>query len=118
VLDNGLAISRYGPLLGEARFLARRSPHADFGLVHVSEESMRPRGFLYPIRLIGRLPVIPIPLKPEDPDARLDLQAVLDAAYDRAGYDLEIDYRKEPEPQLDGELAAWADELLRSKSLR
>ena len=67
---------------------------------------------------LRRLPVIPIPLKPGDPDARLDLQAVLDAAYDRAGYDLEIDYRSEPNPPLGGELAAWADQLLRSKGLR
>jgi len=87
-------------------------------LVHVSKEDMRPRGLLYPIRLARRLPVIPIPLKPEDPDTGLDLQTVLDAAYDRAGYDLEIDYRKEPEPPLDAELAAWADQLLKSKGLR
>jgi len=87
-------------------------------LVHVSKENLRPRGLLYPIRLARRLPVIPIPLKPEDPDARLDLQAMLDFACDRAGYDLEIDYRKEPQPPLAAELAAWADQLLKSKGLR
>ncbi|MFI5455071.1 MAG: DUF4058 family protein [Isosphaerales bacterium] len=87
-------------------------------LVHVSKRGLRPRGLLYPIRLPRRLPVIPIPLKPQDPDARLDLQAVLDRAYDRAGYDLRIDYRAEPRPPLDGELATWADQLLRSKGLR
>jgi hypothetical protein len=87
-------------------------------LVHVSKKGLRRRGLLYPIRLRPRLPVIPIPLKPDDPDVRLDLQAVLDEAYDRAAYDMEIDYRKEPRPPLDGELAAWADQLLRSKGLR
>jgi hypothetical protein len=87
-------------------------------LVHVSKKGLRPRGLLYPIRLPQRLPVIPIPLKVGDPDARLDLQAVLDAAYDRASYDLEVDYGKEPQPPLDAEMAAWADELLRSKGLR
>jgi hypothetical protein len=87
-------------------------------LVHVSERRLRPRGLLYPIRLMQRLPIIPIPLKPNDPGARLDLQAVLDSAYDRAGYDMEIDYCKEPRPPLDGELAASADQLLRSKGLR
>ena len=86
-------------------------------LVHVSKADVRPRSFLYPIRLPQRLPVIPIPLKPADPGARLDLQAVLDSAYDRAGYDLGIDYRTEPKPPLDGELARWADQLLRSKGL-
>ncbi|MGC8640091.1 MAG: DUF4058 family protein [Isosphaeraceae bacterium] len=87
-------------------------------LVHVSTTNLRPRGKLFPIRLAQRLPIIPIPLKPEDPDARLDLQAVLDSAYDRAGYDLEIDYRTEPQPPLEGPLAEWADELLRTKGLR
>jgi len=87
-------------------------------LVHVSNSGLRPRGLLYGIRLMRRLPVIPIPLKPGDSDARLDLQAVLDGAYDRAGYDLRIDYRGEPDPPLSGELATWADQLLRSKGLR
>jgi Protein of unknown function (DUF4058) len=61
---------------------------------------------------------MPLPLKTADPDAGLDLQSALDAAYDRAGYDLEIDDRKEPEPPLDAELAAWADQLPKSKGLR
>jgi Protein of unknown function (DUF4058) len=87
-------------------------------LVHVSKKGMRPRGLLFPIRLPQRLPVIPIPVKAGDPDARLDLQAALDPIYDRAGYDLDIDYRREPNPPLSGELAAWADELLRSKGVR
>ena len=69
-------------------------------LVHVSREGQRPRGELYPIRLSQRLPIIRIPLKPKDPDARLDLQTVLDSAYDRAAYDLEIDYRAQPRPPL------------------
>jgi hypothetical protein len=87
-------------------------------LVHISRRNLRPRGELWGIRLNQRLPAIPIPLKPGDPDARLDLQAALDAAYDRAGYDLELDYRKHPKPPLDEKLSAWADQLLRSKGLR
>jgi hypothetical protein len=87
-------------------------------LVHVSKRDQRPQGLLYPIRLQRRLPIIPIPLKPNDPDARLDLQAVLDAAYENANYDLEIDYRREPNPPLTGKHAEWSDQLLRDKGLR
>jgi Protein of unknown function (DUF4058) len=87
-------------------------------LVHVSKSGQRPQGLLYPIRLQRRLPIVPIPLKPADPDARLDLQAVVDAAYENANYDLEVDYRGEPTPPLSGKLAEWADQLLRSKGLR
>jgi hypothetical protein len=96
--------------------LSKVGPHEY--LVHVSREKMRPRGELWGIRLPQRLPVIPIPLKEGDPDGRLDLQAALDSAYDRAQYDLRIDYRKPPKPPLDDKLDAWADQLLRSKGLR
>jgi Protein of unknown function (DUF4058) len=74
-------------------------------LVHVSRHAQRPRGELYPVRMSQRLPIIPIPLKRGDPDARLDLQTVLDGAYDRAGYDLDIDYRGDPDPPLTGAIA-------------
>ena len=87
-------------------------------LIHVSRRLKRPRGHLWGIILQQRLSVIPIPLLPGDPDGRLDLQAALNIAYDRANYDLRIDYRKEPRPPLTEEPAAWADELLRSKGLR
>lgn len=87
-------------------------------LAHVSRRNLRPQGQLWGIRLEQRLPVIPIPLKRGDPDAKLDLQAALNATYDRAGYDMELDYRKQPKPPLDEKLAAWADQLLRSKGLR
>ncbi len=65
-------------------------------LVHVSRAGRRPKATLWPIRLSQKLPPITVPLKPEDGDVVLDLQAVLDAAYDRAGYDLELDYRPTP----------------------
>ena len=46
----------------------------------------------WPIQLDQSLPTIPIPLRPPDADAVLDLQAALTAVYDEAGYDLSIDY--------------------------
>jgi hypothetical protein len=87
-------------------------------LVSILRKHGREERALWPIRLFQPLPVIAIPLKTGDPDGRLDLQVALDTAYRRAGYDLRIDYREEPTPPLDEKLAAWADELLRSKGLR
>jgi hypothetical protein len=87
-------------------------------LVHVSRVSRRPRGLVWPIPLDRRLPVISVPLRGNDPDARLDLQAVLNTAYDRAAYDLQLDYRAEPRPPLRPEQADWAAALLRDKGLR
>jgi len=92
------------------------SPH-DYR-VHVSRAQRRPRGTVWPIRLDQRLPMIPIPLLDGDPDAELDLQAVLDASYDLADYGQEVDYHVEPAPPLTFEQARWADGLLRERGLR
>ena len=88
-------------------------------LVHVSRVDQRPKGLFWPIRLSQKLPVIRIPLRPEDPDATLDLQAVLSTAYDRAGYDLSVDYTREPDAAAGRANGPdWADGLLKAKGLR
>ena len=86
--------------------------------VHVSRKDRRPKGYVWPIRLHQRLPVVTIPLKDGDADAELDLQIVVSNAYERAAYDLEINYLAEPTPPLSPEYAAWANGLLTSKGLR
>jgi hypothetical protein len=87
-------------------------------LVHVSIRQGRPRARAWPILLQQRLPVVAIPLRPEDKDAPLDMQQVLSAVYDRAGYEMSINYQNEPNPPLHGENAEWAANLLREKGLR
>jgi hypothetical protein len=91
-------------------------PPADY-YVHVSRKAKRPKGVVWPILLTQRLPVISIPLRPEDPDVPLDLQEVLNTAYDRAAYDMAIDYRREPVPPLDETQQRWARTLLESRGL-
>lgn len=68
-----------------------------------------------PIR--HRLPTIKIPLRPEDPDAALDLQPILDRCYRNGAYD-DLDYRADPAPPLPPDDAAWADALLREQRRR
>jgi hypothetical protein len=65
----------------------------------------------YPIHLRQRLPRLPIPLRPTDRDVVLDLQAVLDTAYDRGRYD-DIDYSRALSPPLDPADEQWARDLL------
>lgn len=98
--------------------IARETLPAHDYLIHVSPKERRPKGLIWPILLPQRLPVMPVPLKPDDPDVELDLAEVLKAAYERAAYDLQIDYRQEPVPPLPEQYRAWADELLSSKGLR
>jgi len=92
-------------------------PACDY-LVHVSRVQRRPKAKIWLIRLQRRLPVVSVPLKADDPDAKMDLQEVLNTVYDRAAYDLAIDYRTDPVPPLNVDQAGWADELLRGKGLR
>jgi hypothetical protein len=89
-------------------------PKADY-YVHVSKKALRPKGIVWPILLSQQLPAIDIPLLAEDPDVKLDLQTVLNTAYERAAYDLEIDYRRSPNPQLPAEYGEWAERLLKDR---
>jgi hypothetical protein len=75
------------------------------------------RGEIYPVPLRERLPVIPVPLRETDADVPLDLQRLLDTAYENGAYD-DLDYAANPVPPLAGEEAAWAEALLRAKGLR
>lgn len=60
------------------------------------------------------LPVLPVPLKAPDPDAFLDLGAVLRDIYDRSRYDLSINYQEAPPPPaLTDAETAWIKENAR-----
>ena len=66
---------------------------------------------LYPIRLRDRLPRVGIPLLAPDPDAVLDLQAVLEEAWAKGAYGDRVERARPPEPPLAADDAAWAREL-------
>ena len=70
---------------------------------------------LYAIKLDHRLPAIPIPLRREDPEAVLDLQALIDSAYAASRYDRTTDYGRPPSPPLEGDDAAWAERMLKGR---
>jgi len=52
-----------------------------------------------------------IPWRPPHSDAWLDLQQLLHRVYDAAGYEDYI-YRSPPQPRLDSEDTAWAQQLV------
>jgi hypothetical protein len=86
-------------------------PVADYYAI-ISREPRRPRARIYYWTLRDRLPELPIPLAGEDPDVRLDLQAAFDTAYDRAGYDLSLDYSAPVQPPLSDADAAWVRKVV------
>ena len=81
----------------------------------VSRADQRIRTRYWPVSVRQPLPAINIPLRGKDPEAPLDLGTVFREVYDRAAYDVSVNYRKDPQPPLEGEDAAWAKELLRSR---
>jgi hypothetical protein len=101
-------------LRGWPRMPIKDAPTCDY-LVMVSRSEERPDVGLWPIKMRDRLPEIPIPLRNGDPDALLDLQAVLNNVYDAAGYHYYI-YGGSPEPPLDSDHAAWAKQVIAAQS--
>jgi hypothetical protein len=83
---------------------------------HVSVHRFdQPKNYLvYPIRLGQRLPVITIPLLPEDPAVLLDLRVAFDRAYDAGPYRKRIRYGDDPiDPPLRPEQAEWVKTILK-----
>lgn len=50
------------------------------------------------LSVADKLPIIPVPLRKPDKDVSLNLGAAFATIYDRAGYDLSIDYSSAPPP--------------------
>ena len=66
-----------------------------------------------------RLPVVPVPLLPPDPNVPLDLQAAVAACFELVGYERLLPYAEPPPPpELSAEDAAWVDATLREDGLR
>ena len=58
------------------------------------------------------LPTIPIPLSEDDPDVMLNLQEVLNTVYDRAAYQISLDYERGIEPGLDEARQGWVVDVM------
>lgn len=118
VLDSKTHLVEIDLLRGSGSFLPRGCrPVGDY-FVHVSRADRRPKGELWRIMLHQRLPVISIPLKKGDDDAKLDLQELFTSIYDRAGFDLIIDYKSSPTPPFSEPHAKWAKQWLKKKRPR
>ncbi len=95
-----------------ARSRAAAGPYDDHVSVHRFDRLAD--YFVYPIRLEERLPVIAVPLLPEDPDVLLDLQAPFNRAYDAGPYRKAIHYGEDPiKPALRPEQARWIESILK-----
>jgi hypothetical protein len=98
---------------GQPMPLERKPPRVDYRIL-VRRGSQHPRAKLFTFSVRQAIPVIPIPLLPEDEEPILDLGAVVHALYDRARFDLRLNYAKAPVPSLNEANAQWARSVVES----
>jgi hypothetical protein len=91
-------------------------PVASHYRILVSRGSRRPRSQLYAFGLRQPIPTFVLPLLKGDAEPSVDLGAVVHALYDRARFDLRLDYTQPPGPPLAEGDAAWARSLVASRS--
>ena len=78
----------------------------------VSRARTRPRAHLYPFSLRDPIPTFGLPLLPGDDEPPVELGAIFHALYERARYDLSLDYTQPPVPPIRDEDATWAWERI------
>ncbi|MEM8805883.1 MAG: DUF4058 family protein [Cyanobacteria bacterium P01_G01_bin.38] len=101
---------------GEPMALAAGNLKSHYRIL-MSRGDQRPQADLYPFNLPDKIPPFPLPLKTGDMEPVIDLHLLLDQVYDRAGYEVVIDYAQPPVPSLDAADAAWAKAWLQKKEM-
>jgi hypothetical protein len=91
--------------------LEGKLPESDY-LAVVCNMYERPRCGVWPMNVRQPLPKLPVPLLRPDPPVELDIGQALATAYERARYDLRIDYRAPSDPPLSSGDAEWATALV------
>ncbi|MDJ0734194.1 MAG: DUF4058 family protein [Nostocaceae cyanobacterium] len=94
LLRGGEPLPIIGAVLSDYRILISRSSH-------------RPQAQLYAFNIRQTIPAFPIPLRAGETEPLLDLQPLLHQVYDRARFELAIDYSQSCRPKLSPEDEAW-----------
>src|SRR5437762_4934215 len=91
ILQSRTNLVEFDLLRGGKRLPVVGMPPGDYFAI-VSRGHRRPRADVYPWTIRQPLPAIPIPLKKDEPEVPLDLQQVFTMVYDRARYQLSLNY--------------------------
>jgi hypothetical protein len=85
---------------------------SDYRII-VSRAPDRPQATLYLFTIRDPIPDIPVPLQPGEAEPTVALNRLVHEVYDRAGYDLTLDYQQAPPPpQMSTQDALWIQQLL------
>jgi hypothetical protein len=96
---------------GDAMPMMAEAPPNDYRIL-ISRAKPRRKDIVSTFAWTAPIPEIPIPLFPGESEPVIDLNSLLHKVYDRAGYDLMIDYRRPPNPPLPREDQAWAAAII------
>ena len=99
-------------LRGGRRLPTVEQLHACDYYTFVSRHQRLPKVDVYGWTLREPLPGVPVPLHGRDPDAIVDLQAVLNTVYDESGYEASLDYEQAVVPPLTPADARWVEQVL------
>jgi Protein of unknown function (DUF4058) len=80
----------------------------------ISRSQTRPQANLYGFNVRDAIPTFTLPLQHQDIEPIIDLHALLDMVYDRAGYAFAIDYNQKAVPSLSDADQAWSDQTMQS----
>jgi hypothetical protein len=87
---------------------------SDYRII-VSRAPDRPQAAAYLFTIHDPIPDIPVPLQPGDTEPSVALNRLVHDVYDRAGYDLALDYQQAPPPPpMRPQDVQWIQQLLRS----
>jgi hypothetical protein len=93
---------------------AGRTPY----MACVRRATRRDKAEVYAMPLWKPLPIVNIPLRPQDEDVTLELQPLVEQCYRNGGYEGTLDYAADPDPPLLGAEKEWAEQWLYEKGLR
>ncbi|NJK52113.1 MAG: DUF4058 family protein [Leptolyngbyaceae cyanobacterium SU_3_3] len=102
---------------GEAMPVLGESHTSDYRIL-VSRSEHRPRAELYRFDVLDPIPAFALPLRSPDREPVTNLRALLNQVYERAGYEVVMDFSRDPVPPLTEQSAAWIDAILREKGIR
>jgi hypothetical protein len=101
---------------GEPMPILGNQIYSDYRIL-VSRSELRPQAELYAFNLQQKIPSFALPLRKGDTEPLVDLQSVIEDLFDRAGFDLAIDYTREPVPPIAEADVVWVNELLTEQGL-
>jgi hypothetical protein len=92
-------------------------PQTDYRIL-IARRRQRPQAELLGFSIRQAIPVFKLPLQPGESEPFVSLQDLLQEIYEQAGFDLAIDYTREPFPSLKEDDRIWADALLHQQKRR